>query len=345
MSLSIDEARRLFLEADDAELQALASEVRQRFHPPQQATYLIMSIINYTNICIAKCDYCSFYRLPHQRGTYQLSLEEISAKIATLTSFGGTLVAFNGGFNPKLRLSDYAELFATLHQRYPALTFFEMTVAEFMFSCKVSKLSYSHGAALLKQAGTQWVTGGGAEVLSESFRQRHSPGKYRVSDYYQAQSALIRAGIGSTATMVIGFDESLDERFAHLESLKNFQNEHHGALPSFLCWTYKPWNNALGGNEISLQEYLRWLAICRIYLTNFSTIRTSVLTRNEGAFAALTYGANDFDIPLEDEVTQKAGATISLDIASLLSSAENLGFTPLHRPPFKLPMSRDIPPQ
>ena len=114
--------------------------------------------------------------------------------------------------------------------------------------------------------------------------------------------------MGSTATMVIGFDESLEERFSHLDRLRRFQDETSGGLTSFLCWSYKPYGNQLGGKEIETSEYLRWLAISRIYLDNIKHIRTSVLTKNEKALDGLLYGADDFDLPTEDEVTQKAGA-------------------------------------
>jgi cyclic dehypoxanthinyl futalosine synthase len=203
-----------------------------------------------------------------------------------------------------------------------------------MFSCKVSKISYDEGAKILADSGTRWVTGGGAEILDDSFRKRHSPGKYTVADYFNAQEAILRAGMGSTATMVIGFDETLDERLNHLESLRSFQDRVGGTLASFLCWTYKPWNNELGGEEISTDEYLRWLAISRIFLHNFRNIRTSVLTKNEDALRGLTFGANDFDLPTEDEVTQKAGATISLDFERILSAARGLGLAPTLRQPW-----------
>ena len=135
--------------------------------------------------------------------------------------------------------------------------------------------------------------------------------------------------------MVIGFGEPLSERMSHLRQLRDFQTAMEGRLPSFLCWTYKPYNNQWGGEEISTQEYLRWLAVCRIYLYNFVHIRTSVLTKNEAALQGLLYGANDFDLPIEDEVTQKAGATISLAFESILQAAMALGYTPRHRAPFQ----------
>lgn len=328
------DAATLYLEADDSLLADLATKVRSRYHKHNEATYLIMAIVNYTNVCVAKCDYCSFFRLPHDKSAYLLSTDEVCAKIDDLVRHGGKLIGFNGGFHPKLRITDYAELFSEVRRRYPDLEFYEMTVAEFMFSCKVSKITYDEGAKLLADSGTRWVTGGGAEILDDNFRKRHSPGKYTVSDYYNAQEAILRAGLGSTATMVIGFDETLDERLNHLESLRNFQDRVGGTLASFLCWTYKPWNNELGGNEISTNEYLRWLAIARIYLHNFRNIRTSVLTKNEDALKGLCFGANDFDLPTEDEVTQKAGATISHDFEKILSAARALRVNTVKRGPW-----------
>ncbi len=329
--VSRHEAATLFLEADDTTLQRLATQVRARFHKETEATYLIMAIVNYTNICVAKCDYCSFFRLPHDKEGYLLTTEQVCQKIDQMVQHGGKLVGFNGGFHPKLRIDDYAKLFTEVRARYPRLEFYEMTVAEFMFSCKVSKVTYDEGAAKLAASGTRWVTGGGAEIMDNNFRKRHSPGKFTVEDYYNAQEAILGAGMGSTATMVIGFDETLEERLNHLESLRTFQDRVGGTLASFLCWTYKPWNNEFGGEEIKTAEYLRWLAVSRIYLHNMRNIRTSVLTKNEDALLGLRFGANDFDLPTEDEVTQKAGATISHDFEHLLTAARNMGFKTLER--------------
>jgi len=337
-SIDRDEAAWLFESADDGVLRDLASRVRARHHRPDAATYLIMAIVNYTNVCVARCDYCSFYRMPGQAGTYLLSLEQVCDKIDVLQGLGGSLIGFNGGFHPDLRVEDYANLFSSVRQRYGAsVEFYEMTVAEFMFVSKRSKVTYADAAAAFARSGTRWITGGGAEVLDDRFRLRHSPGKYKVEDYYDAQRAILEAGMGSTATMVIGFDETLDERLTHLTRLRRFQRETGGRLPSFLCWTYKPWNNDLGGQEISSEEYCRWLAVCRIYLDNFLHIRTSVLTQNKNALLGLHYGADDFDLPTEDEVTQQAGATISHEFGALLDSARSLGFRPELRRPWPVP--------
>ena len=151
----------------------------------------------------------------------------------------------------------------------------------------------------------RWITGGGSEILTEDFRKRHAKFKYTVAAYFEAQRAILEAGLRTTATMVIGFDESIDERLEHLERTRNFQDQVLAEIPgtrgleSFLCWTYKPYFTRIGGIEITTAEYLRHLALSRIYLDNIPRIRTSVLTQNERALEGLLYGADDFDLPVE----------------------------------------------
>ncbi len=343
--ISVAEAAWLHTHGDDALLQELATMVRARFHEPKRATWLIMAIVNTTNVCVAKCDYCAFYRLPKDPEGYVLSYEELCARIDAVVALGGTLVGFNGGFHPGLKLDWYVDLFRRLVNAYgDRVQFYGLTIAELMYVCKVSKVSYEEGARALREAGLQWITGGGAEVLDDAFRKRHSPLKYKVEDYYDAQAAVLSVGCGSTATMVIGFDETLEERLNHLSRLRQFQDEHEGGLASYLCWTYKPYHTELGGQEVSLQDYLRWLAVSRVFLDNIVHVRTSVLTRNEHALAGLAYGADDFDLPTEDEVTQKAGATISLDFERILDHGRALGFTLEARPPWptRLPAQRAL---
>ncbi|TMM34230.1 MAG: radical SAM protein [Actinobacteria bacterium] len=329
--VTVDEARALWNEASDDELKELAQEVRARWHEPDRATYMVMRIINYTNVCVAQCDYCAFYVLPNQDGGYVLSREEVFAKIDELVEFGGDLVAFNGGFNPRLPLDYYCDLFASVRERYgDRVEFYALTIAEFVFLADRAGLSYSEAAARLRDAGVHWVTGGGSEILTEDFRKRHAKWKYTVRDYFEAQRAIVESGMKTTATMVIGFDETLDERLEHLQRTRDFQDE-TGGLFSFLCWTYKPYGTAFGGREIAPREYWRHIALSRIFLDNIPHIRTSVLTQNEDAFRALDYGADDFDLPIEDEVTQKAGARIDLDLDGLLAIPRSLGYTVEYR--------------
>jgi cyclic dehypoxanthinyl futalosine synthase len=324
--VSIDEARELWLRGDDDELMQLANEVRARYHEPNRATYMVMRIVNYTNVCVAQCDYCAFYVLPNQTGGYVLSREDVFAKIDELLDVGGDLVGFNGGFNPKLPLDFYCDLFASVRERYgERVEFYALTVAEFVFLADRARISYAEAATRLRDAGVHWITGGGSEILTEDFRARHAKWKYTVADYFEAQRAIVEAGLNTTATMVIGFDETLEERLEHLQRTRDFQDE-TGGLFSFLCWTYKPYGTAFGGTEITPQEYRRWIALSRIFLDNVKHIRTSVLTQNEDAFRALDFGADDFDLPIEDEVTQKAGARIELDLEDLLAIPRRLGY-------------------
>jgi cyclic dehypoxanthinyl futalosine synthase len=329
--IDADEARWLWTNASDASLRHLSGLVRARFHQPDACTYLIMRIINYTNVCVAQCDYCAFYRLPGNAEGYVLGTDAVFAKLDELLALGGDLAAFNGGFNPQLPLDYYCELFSSIREHYgEQLEFYALTIAEFMYLADRAKLSFLATAERLKVAGVRWITGGGSEILTESFRARHSKFKYTVAQYLEAQRAIVEAGLRTTATMVIGFDETLDERIEHLERTRQFQDE-TGGLASFLCWTYKPYFTQMGGIEVTTHEYLRHLALCRIYLDNVVRIRTSVLTQNERALEGLLYGADDFDLPIEDEVTQKAGATVSLDFEKILDVARGLGFKPAYR--------------
>jgi len=325
------DAAWLWRHGHDDDLKRLAQIVRARWHEPDRATYMVMRIINYTNVCVAQCDYCAFYVLPNQDGGYVLSKDEVFAKIDELLAFGGDLVGFNGGFNPKLPLDYYCDLFASVRERYrDRVEFYALTVAEFVFLADRAGLSYAEAAARLRDAGVHWVTGGGSEILTEDFRKRHAKWKYTVRDYFDAQRAIVQSGMKTTATMVIGFDETLDERLEHLQRTRDFQDE-TGGLFSFLCWTYKPYGTAFGGREIEPREYRRHIALSRIYLDNVKHIRTSVLTQNADAFGALDFGADDFDLPIEDEVTQKAGAWIDLDLEGLLAVPRDLGYNVEYR--------------
>jgi cyclic dehypoxanthinyl futalosine synthase len=334
--ITVGEARTLWTEASDDELKQLAQEVRNRWHEPDRATYMVMRIVNYTNVCVAQCDYCAFYVLPNAEGGYVLSREDVFAKIDDLLGAGGDLVAFNGGFNPKLPLDFYCDLFAAVRERYgDRIEFYALTIAEFVYLADRAGLSHAQAAERLRDAGVHWVTGGGSEILTEDFRKRHAKFKYTVREYFEAQRAIVESGLKTTATMVIGFDETLDERLEHLQRTRDFQDgclrDGLEGLFSFLCWTYKPYGTAFGGTEITPREYRRHIALSRIFLDNVKHVRTSVLTQNEDAFAALDYGADDFDLPIEDEVTQKAGARIELDLEALLAVPRSLGYTVSYR--------------
>jgi cyclic dehypoxanthinyl futalosine synthase len=325
--VGLDELRFLWNNASDEELQLLSSIVRDRYHQPGRAIYQIMRIVNYTNICVAKCDYCAFYRLPNSPEGYLRSKDYVFSKIQELIDVGGEMFGFNGGFNPALKIDYYEDLFGSIKERFgDSIEMYAMTVVELIYMARLSGLSLAQALQRLKAVGVRWIPGGGAEILTDTFRKRHSPTKYTVAEYFDAQKEILEAGMKTTATMVIGFDETFEERLEHLKYVRDFQDSTEGGLFSFLCWTYKPYNNDLGGSEISTQEYLRHLALCRIYLDNIPHLKLSTLTSGTEGLKGLNYGANYFDIPWEDEVTQSAGATIDQDIDKMLDCTHKLGF-------------------
>ncbi len=188
---------------------------------------MVMRIINYTNVCVAQCDYCAFYVLPNQDGGYVLDASDVFAKIDELLEVGGDLVGFNGGFNPRLPLDYYCDLFAAVRERYgDRVEFYALTIAEFVYLADRAGLSHAEAAARLRDAGVHWVTGGGSEILTEDFRKRHAKFKYTVAEFFDAQRAIVESGMRTTATMVIGFDETLEERLEHLAA--------HARLPGRL---------------------------------------------------------------------------------------------------------------
>ena len=299
--ITIDDAATLWQYASDEALMKMAATVRARFHPPGRATYLVMRIINYTNVCVAQCDYCAFYVLPNQEGGYVLSREDVFAKIDDLLAKGGDLVGFNGGFNPKLPLHYYCDLFRAVRERYgESVEFYALTIAEFMYLADRANLSFIDAARQLREAGVYWITGGGSEILTEDFRKRHAKFKYTVREYFEAQRAIVESGMRTTATMVIGFDETLEERLEHLERTRDFQDEclrdGYDGLFSFLCWTYKPYGTAFGGTSLTID-----LAASRLDQSD-----------SGAATVQLTYPAGDsfpaiLEVGPRDEVFERSG--------------------------------------
>lgn len=329
----------LFLTADLATLQQLATAAKQRLHPKSEshATYLIMRIVSLTNVCVADCAYCAFYRHLGDKEAYVLTHDQVFAKVDELVARGGTMVAMEGGFHPKLKVEHYENLFRAMRARYSdRIEIYGPTIVEAIWIAKSSKISLEDCLKRLLAAGLRWIPGGGAEILTDEWRKKLSPNKYSVADYIDGMRTAQRLGMGTTATMVIGFGEDYAARIEHLRHIRTLQDE-TGGFASFLLWTYQAQNTALGGAVTSNDDYLRTVAIARLYLDNIPHLRASVLTQHQNGPEALLYGANDFDIPLEDQVTQLAGATIEQNLEQVLGWVRTRGFEPTKRGPFPIP--------
>ncbi|MDO8494041.1 MAG: CofH family radical SAM protein [Deltaproteobacteria bacterium] len=329
--LSEADAIDLFQHADLEDLQKMAHAKRCQILEPSQASYIIMRIVSYTNVCVADCKYCAFYRKPGSTEGYTLSVEEIFQKTDALVAKGGTLVAMEGGFNPALKIEHYENIFRAVRGRYgDKLEIYGPTIVEVLFIARNSKIPVEEALKRLKNAGLRWIPGGGAEILTKEWRRKLSPKKYSVEQFVETMEQAQRLGFGTTATMVIGFGEPYEARVEHLKVLRDLQDKTEG-FTSFLCWTYQSQNTALGGAVTSNDDYLRTIAVSRLYLDNIRHIRTSLLTQAERGARALLYGADDFDIALEDQVTQKAGVTIEENVDQVLTWVRKQGLTPVRR--------------
>jgi len=327
----------LFKNSSLEELSQLASEAKLQHHPDNTASYVIMRIVSLTNVCVADCVYCAFYRRPGDKDAYVLTQDQIFAKVDQLVERGGSMVAMEGGFHPKLKVEHYETLFRAMRERYgDRIEIYGPTIVEAIWIAKSSKISLEDCLKRLMAAGLRWIPGGGAEILTDEWRKKLSPKKYSVAEYINGMRTAPRLGMGTTATMVIGFGEPYEARVEHLRHLRNLQDE-TGGFASFLMWTYQSQNTALGGSVTSNDDYLRTIAISRLYLDNIPHVRASILTQHEKGPEALLYGANDFDIPLEDQVTQLAGATIENNTDQVLNWVRARGLTPVMRQPFPIP--------
>lgn len=324
----------LTLLAGDPEILRLrAHEKRCEFCLDGTATYLIMRIVSTTNICIANCSYCAFYRRPHDPEGYVLTHEEIFQKCDKLLAVGGSLVAMEGGFHPKLKIDHYERLFHAMRERYgDALEIYGPTIVEVIFIARNSKISLKEALQRLWNAGLRWIPGGGAEILTDRWREQLSPRKYSVKEYLEGMELAQCLGYGTTATMVIGFGETWEDRLEHLEHLRALQDK-TGGFKSFLLWTYQSDHTALGGSRISNEEYLKAVALSRLYLDNIPMVRASFLTQGENGPLALKWGASDFDVVLEDKVTELAGAKIESNVEKVLDWVRKAGIVPIRREP------------
>jgi len=329
--LSLQEAERLYKESSLLELGHLADMVCRILHPEKRVTFVIDRNINYTNICVNGCRFCAFYRLPGNPEGYVLTRKEIGQKIEETLALGGTQILMQGGINPDLNLSWFEGLFSWIKSRYP-VTLHALSPVE------VDNLARKEGLAVdvvlrrLKEAGLASLPGGGAEILVDAVRARVSPKKISAGRWLEVMRTCHALGIKSTATMVIGLGETVHERLLHLEVIRRLQDETGGFI-AFIPWTYQPYNTSLGGQEIGAAEYLKMLALSRIYLDNFVNVQASWVTQGiKVAQVALFFGANDFgSTMLEENVVRAAGASFTADLGKMIHYIKEAGFYPAQR--------------
>ncbi len=307
-----------------------ADFVRQRYHPEGVVSFLIDRNINYTNVCVARCTFCNFYRRPGDEEGYVLPLESIFKKIEETIDLGGTGILMQGGMHPDLKIDYYEKLLGSIRERYQ-IHLHCFSPPEIVVLAKLSGISIRESIRRLKAAGLASIPGGGAEILVERMRKSISPGKCSAQEWLEVMRVAHEEGLSTTATMMIGGGETLEERIEHLDAIRELQDQ-TGGFVAFI-----PWNVQLEGTpmqssiqrEVGSVEYLMLLSVSRIYLDNIPNIQVSWLTQGlKIAQVALYFGANDVgSIMIEENVISTAGARHRADKEALIRTIEDAGFS------------------
>jgi cyclic dehypoxanthinyl futalosine synthase len=337
--MDLAEGMRLFAETSFDDLSAAADAVRQRRHPEGIVTYLVDRNINYTNVCIVDCGFCAFYRKPASSEAYLLTNEQIGEKIEQLLQWGGTRILLQGGVNPYLKLDYYTDLLRYIKTQYPTIQIDGFSPVEVWNIARIMKMPLVDVLRELRAAGMDGLPGGGAEILDNRTRNRIAPHKGTWESWIEAERLAQREGMTTSATMVFGFDEELDERLLHLVRLRDLQDEslayNGNGFTSFICWSYQPDHTAMGGVRAPGAEYLRMVALSRLMLDNFDNISASWPSQGPDlARQALHCGANDFgSTMMEENVVSAAGADVGtcMTVEQIHAQIRKAGFRPAKR--------------
>lgn len=341
--LSPEEGLQLLQSHDLAAIGSAADQVTRKLHPEGYRTYNIDRNINYTNICTAVCHFCAFYRGPKSDEGYVLSTEQILEKIAEAVELGGNQVLMQGGLHPKFKLDWYEDLLRSIKSEFPQVNVHGFSPPEFYHFTKVNNLSIKEVLSRLKEAGLGSIPGGGAEILVDRVRNELTRGKVMSDDWLEVMRVWHQMGGKSTATMMFGHVETLEERIEHLERLRQVQDE-TGGFTAFICWTFQPDNTTLSHIPASGSfEYLKTQAVSRLYLDNFPNIQSSWVTQGlKIGQLAMLFGANDMgSLMIEENVVAEAGTVHYLSLDQIREAIEELGFEARQRDVFYQLMDRE----
>jgi cyclic dehypoxanthinyl futalosine synthase len=331
--LAADEALWLYRHAPTAWLGGMADAVRRRLHPDGVVTYIIDRNVNYTNVCVARCNFCAFYRPVGHADGYVLGFAEIYRKIDETIALGGNQLLLQGGHNPDLPLAWYEDLFHGVKTRYPAFKLHALSPPEILHLSRTSGLAVRDVIQRLIAAGLDSVPGGGAEILVDRVRRLlNCYSKASSDEWLGVMRDAHRAGLRTTATMMYGTVETDQERLEHLLRLRALQDE-TGGFTAFITWSYQPEHTERGGAEATGIEYLRTLALARLVLDNFENLQASWVTQGgKVGQLSLAFGANDMgSVMIEENVVRAAGAAYCMDELEIVRNIEDAGFTPSRR--------------
>ena len=327
------EALELYRHAPTHLLGSLADGIRARKHPDRTVTYIIDRNVNYTNICVARCNFCAFYRPVGDSGGYVLGFEEIFRKIDETIAVGGNQLLLQGGHNPDLPVQWYEDLFRGVKARYPEFKLHALSPPEVLHISRINGLSTTAVIDRLVAAGLDSIPGGGAEILVDRVRKLlNCYTKASSDEWLDIMGQAHRAGLRTTATMMYGTVETDEERIEHMMRLRNLQDE-TGGFTAFITWSYQPEHTEHGGYEATGVDYLRTLALSRIILDNFDNLQASWVTQGgKVGQLSLAFGANDMgSVMIEENVVRAAGASYCMDEVEIVENVEDAGFVPKRR--------------
>lgn len=307
-----------------------ADALRRRLHKDNTVTFIVDRNINYSNICVSECRFCAFFRRKEHRDAYVLPMETILEKIGETIDAGGTQVMIQGGLQPELDLKYYLHMLSTIKEHYN-ITIHSFSPAEIIHMAKQAEKSVRDTLLELKAAGLDSLPGGGAEILVDRVRQRVSPKKISAGQWLEVMETAHSIGMESTATMVIGMGETLADRIEHMDKVRALQ-EKTGGFRAFITWTFQPGNTRLAAEEgivdkVSSWDYLKTLAVTRLYLDNISHIQGSWVTQGQNiGQITLDFGADDLgSIMLEENVVRAAGTSYKMSIQKMVDLIKRTG--------------------
>ncbi|GAB2676249.1 cyclic dehypoxanthinyl futalosine synthase [Paenibacillus thermoaerophilus] len=329
-------------ESDDSELEkigAAANQIMLRHHPEPMATFVIGRNINYTNVCDVYCRFCAFYRKPGSPEGYVLPDEVILQKIQETVDVGGTEILMQGGVNPDLPFDYYLNLLRKIKARFPDITMHSFSVAEIEKMKQLSGLSMEETLRRLKEAGLDSLPGAGAEILDDRTRRKISRLKGSWKDWIDTMTTAHKVGLNTTATMVIGFGESNEERVLHLLRLRDAQDVciregyPSAGFLAFIVWTFQPDNTNLKRERLGANDYLKAVAIARLMLDNIKNLQSSWVTMGaDVGKRSLHFGCNDFgSTMMEENVVSAAGTTHKVNIEQITRLIREAGKIPAQR--------------
>jgi cyclic dehypoxanthinyl futalosine synthase len=332
--ISAGDAHRLLLEGDLLELGLAADAVRRMKNQPEIASYNVDRNINYTNVCVYKCRFCAFYRPPGHDEGYVLPLEEIGRKVEETLALNGTGILLQGGVHPDLPISFYEDLLRFLRQRYPAIHVHAFSPPEVKFIARKERLSFGDVIGRLKEAGLMSIPGGGAELLSDATRREIAAyAKTSADEWIDVMRQAHRHGLRTSSTMMYGVGEPLEARLETMQRIRDLQDE-TGGFTAFISWTFQHEHTELAHiPETTAHEYLKTLAVSRLFLDNIQHLQTSWVTQGKKiGQLALQFGADDMgSIMIEENVVSAAGTAYRMSQDEMEHLIRSAGYEPRQR--------------